>query len=69
MYQLKRKEACSKACADMMKTEPYCQTTIYLTGKADCKLNTLDPNAWMPPKQICCSKFLWFGLRAIECHD
>merc|ERR1712198_384475 len=44
----KKKEACSKACADMMKTEPYCQTTIYLTGTAECN----DPNAWMPWKQI-----------------
>merc|ERR1711955_192671 len=39
----KKKEACSKVCA----SSSTCEKTVYLTGKANCKGNTLDPNAWM----------------------
>merc|ERR1719394_896322 len=52
----KKKEACSKACG----SSSSCEKTIYLTGKADCKGNTLDPNAWMHPKKICCAKHPYF---------
>lgn len=27
-----------------------------MTGKADCKGNTYDPNAWMVPEKTCCLK-------------
>jgi len=48
----KKLEACSQKCGDSND----CQETLYLTGKADCKGNTYDPNAWMVPEKTCCLK-------------
>merc|ERR1712126_506986 len=47
--------ACTKVCGG----KSVCQKTVdvYLTGKADCKGDTLDPNTWMVPKKlatVCC---------------
>merc|ERR1712243_147371 len=48
----KKMEACTKKCSSAYE----CQEIMYLTGKADCKGNTYDPNQWMVPEKTCCMK-------------
>ena len=51
------------ACAKVCGNQSGCNKTIgvYLTGKADCKGNTTDPNAWMVPKKLKCLRCLNFN--------
>ena len=57
----RKKEACTKACG----SASICQKALYLTGKADCKGNTYDSNAWMVPEKFCCSKHPYFTIWVI----
>jgi len=61
----KLKEACSKVCG----SASTCEKTVYLTGKANCRGNTLDPNAWMHPKKICCAKHPYYTGGKVETID
>ena len=53
--------ACTKVCGNQIGCDK--KIDVYLTGKADCKGNTMDPNAWMVPKKLACLRCLNFGGR------
>merc|ERR1712126_385928 len=67
----KKMEACSTVCGN----SDDCQEILYLTGKADCKGDTYDPNQWMVPEKTCCIKHDIFTDGKVEilpddvCHN
>ena len=50
--------ACIKVCGD--QAGYYKTVDVHLTGKADCKGDTMDPNVWMVPRKlvkVCCLNY------------